>query len=46
MQFNKPEYHNAQFQDTVSSDINNVCPADMIKSNDTDGFSLVKGLLE
>lgn len=37
------EYHNAQFQDSVSSadisDINNVLPGDMIKSNNIDGFS-------
>lgn len=43
------EYHNAQFQDSVTSadipDINNVLPGDMIKSNNIDGFSLVKGLL-
>lgn len=50
MQFNKLhafENHNAQFQDSVSSadipDINNVLTGDMIKSNNIDGFSLVKG---
>ncbi len=52
MQFNKPqafEKLNAQFLDCVYftdiPDINNILTGDMIKSNNIDGFSLVKGLL-